>query len=100
VKDDNTTRSAQSPFCNSINGCTSNRHQFTVRANETQTVYLSSYTWPNRSYPYSCIVDNGAYAGPATSTHMLYFRSKDNSKSFDGDRTWMQFTQSTEFNGF
>jgi hypothetical protein len=100
VKDDNTTVGASSPFCGSINGCTSNRHEFTIRANETQTVYLSAFTWPTRSYPKSCVVADGYYAGPADATHMLYFRSKDDSKDFPGARTWMQFGQSTEFNGF
>ena len=60
---------------------------------------MSAHTWAKRTYPRSCVVSGSSYVGPASSAHFMQFKSTG-STPYPGDYVWMQFTESTESNGF
>jgi hypothetical protein len=100
VTNDNTTRTAEGPFCG-FNNCQSAYHKFTVKSEEDQTVYLSTHTWPIRSYPRSCVVEGNQYAGPGAARHYTRFADKNDSNTrYTGDRTWWTYGESIGLDGF
>lgn len=61
---------------------------------------MSTHTWPIRSYPTECVVENDRRAGPWTARHYTHFKSFDGSKSFNGDNTWFSWSEDAPFDGF
>lgn len=56
-----TTDMKQSFFLVTDDDSQTGQHSFTVKAAQAQTIFLSSHTWPIRTYPEDCIGEFDIY---------------------------------------
>ena len=100
VTNDESTIPADGDFCG-FNNCRSIKHSFTVRSEEAQTVYLSAHTWPLRTYPHSCKMnDDFEYYGAALAKHYFHFTDRNTGTNYPGDDYWYYWNSRISMNPF
>jgi len=105
IENDVSNTEADGPFCG-FNGCSSIKHTFTVKSPTTQTVYMSTYTWPVRTYPRDCQTikksGNTYLDDVATAKHQIQFKDKDknNPVSHPLKNVWLSWQEEVQLEGF